>query len=429
MENTFEALFTQYRNIIERYVRFRVSDKFDSDDIIQEIQIAGYRGFSELKNISAFKSWILGIARNKTNDFFREKARRLDIPVEDVTVYIRGSNISGRTLNAAVTETMNMLGDKDKQILYLYYWKEYRQEEIASVLGIPVGTVKSRLHLAKTHFKEKYPYHPKTKGETNMKKMPEKLPEYTIKRSNKDVFEVKWEEIMGWFLVPKLGEKLTWAMYDLPSRKRGEVCEMSVLGKAEVHGIEGVEIVATETNPMGCNSAGGQDSVERRFIAQLTDTHCRLLAESHTENGIKHCYTFLDGDPFLNNWGFGEDNCGNQVNISPKGDIVNTGDNTYTAAEKEFLLDIVGRYEVTINGRKYDTVCIIDCYTYIEGAASLQYIDKNGKTVLWRRFNRNDWKFGSYNKLWTEMLPENETININGNEYVNWYDCITDYIL
>jgi hypothetical protein len=92
-------------------------------------------------------------------------------------------------------------------------------------------------------------------------------------------------------------------------------------------------------------------------------------------------------------------------------------------------LDVVGRYEVTINGKTYDTVCIMDCYTYSDGVASLQYIDKNGKTVLWRRFNRNDWKYEGYENTWKEMLPENDTIIVNGNLYVNWYDCITDYIL
>lgn len=90
---------------------------------------------------------------------------------------------------------------------------------------------------------------------------------------------------------------------------------------------------------------------------------------------------------------------------------------------------MVGRYEVTINGKTYDTVCVMDCYTYINGAATLQYLDRNGKTVLWRRFNRNDWAFNRYQKLWTEILPESEKIVVNGETYVNWYDCITDYII
>lgn len=429
MESIFEKLYAEHFFAVERFVRFRVADKFDSDDIIQEVRIAAFRGFDSLKNTESFKSWILCIARNKVNDHFREKERRMDIPVDNITDNISGRSLFGRSAYTAVSETIEKLGDDDKQILYLYYWKEYRQAEIAEKLGIPIGTVKSRLHTAKARFKDLYPYHPKQKGETNMKKLPEFLPEYTIKKLEKPVFDVKWEEIMGWFMVPKLGEELSWAMYDLPSRKRGEICEMKVIGKAEVHGIEGVEIIAKETDPMGCNGAGGQSVVERRFVAQLTDTHCRLLAESHTEGGVRRYYTFLDGGAFLDNWGFGEDNCGNVTCISPKGDIICNGESSYIAKEKEFLLDVVGRYEVTINGKTYDTVCVVDCYTYIDGAASLQYIDKNGRTVLWRRFNRNDWCITKYGKLWSEMLPKNDTITVNGQVYVNWYDCITDYIL
>ncbi len=428
MDSVFERLYAENRNAVERYVRFKVSNRFDADDILQEIHIAAYRSFPSLKNKDAFKGWIISIARNKLNDYFREKARRMDIPVESISNLSTGVSLSGRTVISAVSDTLEQLGDKDKQILYLYFWKEYPQAEIAEKLGIPLGTVKSRLSAAKARFKEKYPYHQKTKGKTNMKNLPEILPEFKIVKTEKPPFPVKWEEIMGWFLVPKEGESLSWAMYDMPHRSIGEICEMKVIGKAEVHGIEGVEIHAVETNPMGCNSAGGQNKVERSFVAQLTDTHCRLLAESHTENGVKRYFTFLDGDPFLANWGFGEDNCGNEINIAPKGDIV-FKNGEYFAKEKDFLLDVVGRYDVTVNGKTYDTVCVMDCYTYIDGAASLQYIDKNGKTVLWRRFNRNDWAYNRYGKPWTEMLPESEKIVVNGEIYVNWYDCITDYII
>ena len=96
-----------------------------------------------------------------------------------------------------------MLGDKDKQILYLYFWKEMPQSEIAKQLNIPIGTVKSRLHTAKQNFKNKYPYRTDvSKGERSMKKLPEFIPEYKIEASTEAPFAVKWEELMGWFLVP-----------------------------------------------------------------------------------------------------------------------------------------------------------------------------------------------------------------------------------
>lgn len=121
-------------------------------------------------------------------------------------------------------------------------------------------------------------------------------------------------------------------------------------------------------------------------------------------------------------------NYGNETNLAPKGDIQRTG-TIVTTADKEFLLDIVGRYAVTIGAKSYDTVCVMDIETYNSGAVSEQFLDRNGKTILWRRFNRDNWANDRYKQKWSELLPENEQLTINGITYVHWYDCITDYIL
>ena len=198
---------------------------------------------------------------------------------------------------------------------------------------------------------------------------------------------------------------------------------MQVTGKAIVHGIEGVELTAKEKY-----LAGKKETINRVFVAQLTDTHCRYLATLRYDGDIKNYITFLDEDAFMPNWGFGEDNCGNETNLSVKGDIKRSGNNI-TSLKKDFLLDIVGRYTVTINGKKYDTVCVMDIETYDNGVVSEQFLDANGRTILWRRFNRNDWAIDRYKKKWSEMLPENQQLFVNGETYVHWYDCITDYIL
>lgn len=197
--------------------------------------------------------------------------------------------------------------------------------------------------------------------------------------------------------------------------------ELEVTGKAQVHGIQGVEIRSMEYDPTPSEQIGAQNPVERIFVAQLTDTHCRLLSQQHTHNGVKELYTFLDGDEFLSNWGFGPNNCGNEVNLTPKGLIRKDGP-ILTVSETDWPLDVVGRYTVTIGGKSYDTVCVIDhgCYG---GITSETYLDENGRTILWRRFNRNDWALDHFHKLWTEQLPDNERLTINGETYVHWYDC------
>ncbi len=256
-----------------------------------------------------------------------------------------------------------------------------------------------------------------------MKQLPEYMPEYTIEKSPEAPYDVKWEELMGWFLVPKLGEKLSWGMYDMPSRKCSHIYDMQVTGKARVHGIEGVELIAREAP-----YSKKEEVIQRTFVAQLTDTHCRYLATMRNDGDVRNYITFLDGDAFMANWGFGEDNCGNETNLTVKGDIQREG-NVVTSKQKDFLLDIVGRYIVTINGKRYDTICVLDISTYNNGVVAEQFLDQNGRTILWRRFNRDDWFFDHYKKLWSEQLPDNDRLLVDGVTYVNWYDCITDYVI
>ncbi|MCL2772589.1 MAG: sigma-70 family RNA polymerase sigma factor [Oscillospiraceae bacterium] len=449
----FEKLFLSCKSILERFVYYKMHSKSDGDDILQEVAISAFKHIAEIKNPDSLKPWILKIAANKCNDFYRNLAKRYEIPLDELTENIVSMNQYGISEIEVVRDTLGNMADKDKQILFLYYFKNKPQAEIASLMQIPVGTVKSRLHTAKQNFKDAYPFPPVSKtsqilkeskisrGEKTMqtiKTLPDIMPEYKITPSVKAPFDVKWEESLGWFIVPKLGEKITWAMYDFPERTRSEVFNIEVTGRANVHGIEGVEIVSEEKNT-GNDDHKNSDCI-RSFVAQLTETHCRILAESHTENGIKKIFTFLDGDDFLNNWGFGEDNCGIEVNLTQKGTIQKNGNviiSQMVFAKNAPLMDVVGRYDVEISGKTYDTVCLIDIELYNTGVLSEQYIDKNGRTVLWRRFNKNDWKYKYYNerykfngdKLWSEMFPNNEQMTVNGEIYVHWYDCITDYIL
>lgn len=423
----FELLLQENFMTLKRFVTFKVNDKCDAEDIVQEICLTAALKFETLKNASAFKAWLIGIANNKCKDYYRKKAKDLHIPLDCLTETMISINRLGFTEQNVVRETLDALGDKEKQILYLYFFKNLSQEDIAKKLSLPLGTVKSRLHYAKANFKKHYPYNTLSKGEIIMKKIPGILPEYKIEKSNLEPFSAKWEELQGWLLVPRIGEKLTWGLYDMPSRKRTEYTEMKVTGKAEIHGIEGVEISAVQYDAEDYYRTGSIDKTERTFVAQLTDTHCRYLAESHIEDGVRKLFTFLDGDDFTNNWGFGEDNCGNEVNVCKKGLLKRDGNVINGHTDKE-VLDVVGRYTVTINGKPYDTICVMDIQCFNDGVASEQYIDKNGRTVLWRRFNKNDWAFESYKKTWAEMLPDNEKIIINGELYVHWYDCVTSYI-
>ena len=73
----------------------------------------------------------------------------------------------------------------------------------------------------------------------------------------------------------------------------------------------------------------------------------------------------------------------------------------------------------------------MDVCTYDEFTVSEQYIDRNGRTVLWRRFNKKNqrWLFDGFESADESKLKDNEKLVVNGEECLHWYDCITDYIL
>ena len=422
----FEARLAAVYSGVERYVKFRLNGGSDAEDLLQDICLTAYLKYDQLEKKDSFKAWILSIARNRCSDYFRKKGTGREAPLEEIP---EGKLVYGRrgwVVSTPVEDTLELLTDRDREILRLFYWQQLSLMEIGQKLDIPVGTVKSRLNTAREHFRKQYPYPPK--GDSFMTKLPMFAPKYTIEKLDAAPFSCKWEELQGWLLIPRLGEKLSWGLYDAPSGKRTEYTEMEVVGKAEIHGIEGVEFVAVQYDSEDYYRTGSIDKLERRFVAQLTDTHSRYLAESHMEDGVRKVYTFLDGEEFMSNWGFGEDNCGQETNLAPKGLLKREG-NVVTGQTPKEVVDVVGRYKVTINGKAYDTICVMDIQCFNDGVASEQFVDQSGHTVLWRRFNKDDWEIDRFGgKLWSEKLPDNERLSVNGETYVHWYDCISDYI-
>ncbi len=427
----YEALLASCRTAVERWIKAKISSHADAEDILQETYLAAFRGFAGLRNRDAFLPWILGIARRKCADYYRSQAAGRIIFTDRLPE--RAEEIPE---DNAVEETLEHLPERDRLMLRLFYLDMLSQKQIAGRLRIPEGTVKSRMNAARNRFRAAYPYPPKGGNlmkNTEKPALPDRLPEYAIVWRDEPAFPVDCRELMGWFIVPQVGEKLIWGMYDLPSRKLDVSYEMAVLGPARVHGLDGVAIRArvlppkagiAEDDPMKdavAASTGGQE--EWTFTAQEQDGYTRFLSAEHTENGVRTLTTFLDGEAFMNSWGFGEDNRGMPVHLEPQGKIRRTG-SAVTAAGDGGCIDIAGRCRLTLDGAVHDTVCLMDLGMYEAGMVSEQYLDRDGHTVLWRRFNRDDWALDRYGKRWSELLPENERITVNGQTYVHWYDCL-----
>lgn len=427
----FETLLASSKTAVERWLKAHIGNRADAEDVLQETCLSAFQGFAGLQNKASFLPWILGIARRKCANWYRAQAKNRMILMDHLP-----DRAAPVPADSAVDETLDSLPGKDRLMLRLFYQERLSQKEISDQLRIPEGTVKSRMNAARTRFRAAYPYPPK--GGIIMEpakklSLPKYLPDYSITWKEELPFAVVCEEMTGWFIIPHIGESLVWGMYDSPSRKLDVSYEMTVTGPASVHGLEGVAIQAkvlppqasiAENDPMKdavAASTGGQE--EWTFIAQEKDGYTRFLSAEHIKDGVRMLTTFLDGKDFMDNWGFGEDNCGTPVNRRREGKMTRNGSAIVTASQNA-PMDIVGRCEVTMGGKVHDTVCLMDLGMYEEGMVSEQYLDQDGRTVLWRRFNRDDWAIDRYGKKWSELLPDNDQITINGQRYVHWYDCI-----
>ena len=159
----FENLCLPHLNMLKRFLFHKISNHSDGEDILQDILLSAYKGFDRLKDKSLFKSWIIRIASHKCVDYYKAKAKNLEIPIDEINVAIIDNH--GRETAMLINDTLDLLRDKDKKILYLFFIKGYSQKDIALKLGIPLGTVKSRISKAKENFKTSFTQDQKPKKE------------------------------------------------------------------------------------------------------------------------------------------------------------------------------------------------------------------------------------------------------------------------
>ncbi|MCI1696363.1 sigma-70 family RNA polymerase sigma factor [Aneurinibacillus aneurinilyticus] len=135
-------------------VRFLLDDKAGFEDVVQEIYIEVYKSLPKFDLGRSFHSWVIGIAIRQVNSYRRKTWRLFRLLEKNRQYETQGiepdfaANVADRLDSRELVEQIDRLPYKYRQVIVLRYLHEYSQEEIARVLGIPIGTVKSRIHTA-----------------------------------------------------------------------------------------------------------------------------------------------------------------------------------------------------------------------------------------------------------------------------------------
>lgn len=154
--DSFERLIQYYYPVLHRYVACRVGDAAEVDDVLQEILLLAWLNINKLRNTNAFKVWLMRIANNCCNKWYRSKAL-FDVPAEDdalTSLIDRRHSMSEETEeNEQLQLALDKLPKNQKQAIIDFYFRSLKIAEIAFIHNIPVGTVKRRLHDGRLNLK------------------------------------------------------------------------------------------------------------------------------------------------------------------------------------------------------------------------------------------------------------------------------------
>jgi RNA polymerase sigma-70 factor (ECF subfamily) len=131
-------------------------------DVMQETWIGVIRGLRGLRDPAQFPAWIYGIATRKCADVIRANTRRRRLDAQAAGESSRAMESLTVEQQIDVATAIRELPPIHRAAVHLFYREELSVEEIASVLGIPAGTVKSRLHLARDALRRQLGSKPKS---------------------------------------------------------------------------------------------------------------------------------------------------------------------------------------------------------------------------------------------------------------------------
>jgi RNA polymerase sigma-70 factor (ECF subfamily) len=147
----FDELIRRWEEPLWRYARRLTGHDDAADDVAQDVWVRVLRGIGRLRDGAKLRAWLFGIARRTLMDRLRLKYAAppaSDVDVSALAAADAGTDELEADL-AAVQEALLRLPVIERDVLSLFYLDELSLQEVAEVLGVAVGTVKSRLFRAR----------------------------------------------------------------------------------------------------------------------------------------------------------------------------------------------------------------------------------------------------------------------------------------
>ena len=172
-EGAFETLVRRRSPEVYRFLYRFLGDRALADDVLQETFLQVHLSADRFDTSRRLKPWLFTIAANKARDAIRGRSRRyaaaLDAQIadggEDAGAYIdllRADiqspldQLANQELRRTVQKVVMEMPEHLREVLLLCYFHHMPYKDVAEALSVPLGTVKSRLHAAVSHFADRW---------------------------------------------------------------------------------------------------------------------------------------------------------------------------------------------------------------------------------------------------------------------------------
>ena len=154
----FGALVEQYRDNVYRLAYRMCGNAYDADEAAQEAFVAAWRALPNFRGDAKFSTWLYRLTTNAAIDVMRREKRHQTVGDGEMIDLADDADSPQETVERteqqeAVQEALATLSEEYREVLLLRYMEELDYAEIAEVLQLPSGTVKSRINRAKAALK------------------------------------------------------------------------------------------------------------------------------------------------------------------------------------------------------------------------------------------------------------------------------------
>lgn len=161
--SAFEELVSRYENTIMNMAYRLLGNRTDACDVSQEVFVLLLRKLGSFRGEAKFSTWLYRVSLNACHDYARRQRRHVSLsesPGEDlpeIEQRLADDGLDSPELSIERAEIQNMVQEaitrlpyKFKEVIYLHDISGYNYKEVAEILDISLGTVKSRLNRART---------------------------------------------------------------------------------------------------------------------------------------------------------------------------------------------------------------------------------------------------------------------------------------